>query len=103
MAVTVSINEDNFYTELAAQIKNRLETEGITLPQLNSSIVWSNKEYYIGGRYYDYQDTVRQRLIALECKFSNVSVTASSSGINISCTVSYTPKTKLESPRLYQQ
>lgn len=102
MAVTVSVNEDNFYTELAEQIKNRLETEGITLPQSNSPIVWSNKEYYIDGRYYDYPDTVRQRLKELKCEFSNVSVTASGYGINISGTVTYTPVTESAPLRLHQ-
>lgn len=103
MSVAVTLNTDNFYTELAAKIKNKLETKVITLPQTNSSIVWSDRGYQAeNGRFYDYPDTVRQRLIELKCEFSNVSVTASSSGINISYTVNYTPITQREDPILYQ-
>ena len=104
MAVTVTVNANNFYSALAAKLKNGLETTAITVPQPNSSIVWSDKEYQAAnGKYYDYPNTVRQRLVELKCEFSNVSVTASSAGINLSYTVNYTPITESAPLRVYQQ
>jgi hypothetical protein len=103
MSVTITVNENNFYTELADKIKNELEAKVIILPQPNSTIVWSDKGYQAAnGRFYDYPDTVRQRLTAVKCEFSNVSVTASNYGINIIYTVNYTPITEQEPPILYQ-
>ena len=104
MSVAVTVNENNFYSELAAKIKNKLELDGITLPQPNSSIVWSDSGYQAAnGKYYDYPTTIRKRLSLIKCDFINVSVTASSSGINISYTVSYTPITVREDPILYPE